>query len=536
MAGSAVIGALRVNLGIDTAVFSNGLKQANSKMGKFASVMKRSFAAAAVAGTAAVGGLALAMRGTINAADEMSKAAQKIGIPTEELSKLKYAADLSGVSFSNLQTGVKRLSANMNDALSGTGEGAKAFEQLGISVAGADGKLKSSSQIMAEVADKFTAMPDGAQKTALAMDLFGKAGADMIPMLNGGSAALTKLMGEAESFGQVFTDQMGKDAEAFNDNLSRLGGAFANIAAGIAQQLLPHLVQFTDWLVANAPKIAEVAGRVIEFAASFIKAGVELTKFVVEKISQFVGAIQALPETMAQIGADIINGLWQGIQTAWNGVKDGVTGIASGIKDSFTSFFQIRSPSRVMMAVGQDIMAGLGNGMETMQSGIQGIAQSIGQTITTAFQGVIEGTKTVQDAVQDVLKSVASMMLNRAMQSFIGALFGGGMGGGAPINLMPGGFPAFANGGSFKVGGAGGIDSQLVAFKASPNETVSITKPGQAMGGRMQPAKQIVNIQPPAGYEAHTQQSSGSGGEDIIAVVFKKIERRYGMKPAATGI
>lgn len=503
MAGQAVIGALRVNLGIDTAAFSAGLKQAGSRLSSFGRVVRTGLLAAAGAATAAGAGMAYAIKGTVDAADQMSKAAAKIGIPIEELSRLKYAADLSGVSFDGLQTGVKRLSANMADALSGVGEGAKAFQSLGINVAGADGRLKSASDVMREVADKFAAMPDGAEKTAVAMRLFGKAGADMIPMLNGGSAALADLMGEADKFGQVFTAEMGKNAEAFNDNMTRMQGAFAAVSAQLAQALLPYMNQFSEWLVANAPAIANFVVGTFELVKAFVDLGVAVVSFVTGAWAQFVAAWDSavlkvdmfkasmsqlardiatafaeLPARMIEIGGQIIDGLWQGIKVKATEVKDGIANIAGGMVDSIKAKLGIHSPSRVMHGVGVNIMEGLGNGMESMAGGISSIADSIGQTIGSAFAGVIDGTKSVKDAIKEVLSSLAQMATQMAFRS----LLGGFAKSGGFLGSLLGGLVGFADGGSFNVGGAGGIDSQIVAFRASPNERVTVTKPGQTAG------------------------------------------------------
>lgn len=522
---SAVIGALRVNLGIDTAAFSDGLTKANARLASFGKAMKVGLVAAGAAATAAIGGMGMAVKGTIDAADEMAKASKAIGVPIEELSRLRYAADLSGVSFQSLQNGVKRLSMNMSDALAGTGEGAKAFEQLGISVTGADGKLKSSSAVMQEIADKFAAMPDGAEKTALAMRLFGKAGADMIPLLTGGSEALGNLMNEADRFGQVFTEKMGAQAEQFNDNMSRLKGAFANVAAEIAQRVLPYLAQFSDWLVANAPAIGNVIASVFEFAASLVKLGTDAVSFVtgawaqfnagwdatVRKVHEVISVIQAFPgqvitalseigAQMYQLGVDMIDGLWRGIQSKWQEVKQGIYDIPGNIRDSFRNLFQIRSPSRVMMAIGQDVMAGFNIGMESMQGQTENLAQSIGSTIGSAFKGVIDGSKSVKDALIEVglqiLKTIAQMQMART--------FGGG-GGGFLGSLFSGLF-GFANGGSFKVGGSGGIDSQLVAFKASPNERVTVTKPGQMIGSAASSVTQNFHIDARGAQEGVAEQ------------------------------
>lgn len=451
---NAVIGALRVNLGIDSAQFQNGLKQAQGGLSKFASYARTGMMAAAAAGTAAAAAFGVAVRNTVNAADDMSKAASKIGIPTEELSRLKYAADLSGVSFEGLQGAVGRLSRVMNDAKNGSTEAVDTFNQLGISATNADGSLKSASQVLTEVSSKFASMPDGAEKTALAMELMGRSGANMIPLLNGGAEAMSSLMAEADSFGQVFSEQMGKDAEAFNDNISRLTGLMGNLAAKVATEILPHLVQLTDWLVANKDSFTTWSQAIvgafvrlgqdfmtlkaeIEAVATFINnawdATVAKTNEVLAAMQQFaagiVAAFAAIPEQMAQIGADIINGLWNGIQNKWGEVKGKVTGLAAGIKDSFTSFFQIRSPSRVMMEVGQYVMEGLGQGMESMSGGVTDIASSIASTVSNAFMGLIDGSKKVKDVLKDLLSQVSSMLLNQGIKTLLGGLGGGGLGG-----------------------------------------------------------------------------------------------------------
>jgi hypothetical protein len=186
------------------------------------------------------------------------------------------------------------------------------------------------------------------------------------------------------------------------------------------------------------------------------------------------------------------------------GLRDSVTGIANSITGWFKNPLDIHSPSRVMHEVGTNIMQGLGNGMTSLQGqvvgtaattatqihttfdGIKGVGSDLGQGMESAFSGIgssiadaIKGTKDWRDVALDALKSVASSLL-----SSIGGSMGGGGGGlGGIFTGLLGGLFGFANGGTFSVGGAGGVDSQLVAFKASPNETVSVTKPGQRSGG-----------------------------------------------------
>ena len=189
MAGGAIIGALRVVIGADSAALDKGLKDAQSSIGRFSSSLKGVglIAAGALAGVA--GGAAVAIRSALKDADQLGKLAQSIGIPVEELSKLKFAAELSDISLESLGKSVVKLSRGMSEIAGGntTGAAAQAFKALGISVKDASGQVKSSDTILGEVADRFATYRDGANKTALAVALFGRAGAEMIPLLNQGS-------------------------------------------------------------------------------------------------------------------------------------------------------------------------------------------------------------------------------------------------------------------------------------------------------------------------------------------------------------
>lgn len=252
---SSVVGALRVILGADTAQFSNGLKQADSRLASFSRKLAGVGAAIGASVTAAAVGLGVAIKGTVNEIDKIGKVSQKIGIPVEELSKLQHAADLSGVSMAQLTTGVGRLSQNLEEfAATGKGEAARVFETLGIEATNANGTLKSSTQIISEVADRFSRMEDGAEKTAFAMELFGRSGRDMIPMLNQGSAGLRDMMKEAEQLGLVIDNKTFRASERFNDNLTRLARAKDGVVRKITSALLPAMERLSSSFVENVAK------------------------------------------------------------------------------------------------------------------------------------------------------------------------------------------------------------------------------------------------------------------------------------------
>ena len=193
-----------------------------------------------------VAGFAAIIKNAIDAADQLNKLSQKIGISVEALSTLRFAAQLSDVSLETLQKGIKGLSQNITEANTGIGDGAQVFEALGISVRNADGSMKSTEAVLLQVADVFATLEDGAVKTALAVKLFGKSGMDMIPFLNQGAAGITQLTAEAERLGLKLTTETARSAEAFNDNLTALKASSSSLGIALARDFLPELTNITN--------------------------------------------------------------------------------------------------------------------------------------------------------------------------------------------------------------------------------------------------------------------------------------------------
>jgi hypothetical protein len=299
---NAVIGALRVSLGLDSAQFQAGLKSGEAALGRFADQARKAFAAVTAAGTAMAGAMAVGIRNAINEADNMSKAAQRFGTTTEELSRLKHAADLSGVSFEGLGTSMRILSRNMVEVASGAKNAtSEAFRALGIEVRNADGSLKTSSQVMTEVAGKFAQMENGAQKTALAMAIFGRSGADLIPMLNAGADGFASMMAEADQLGIVINTNTARAAEAFNDNLSRLWKVKDALFIKLSEHLLPALERMSEEFLAFVQNEAAVKATAESIGNMFGFIGREVSHLVTD-VARARAEIMGLVEAIKLLG------------------------------------------------------------------------------------------------------------------------------------------------------------------------------------------------------------------------------------------
>jgi hypothetical protein len=144
---------------------------------------------------------------------------------------------------------IKQSSKEQIESLKELAEGpkgvAKALAALGLSAVDASGKMKSTDEVMLEVADKFKMMPDGAKKSALAIQLFGKSGADMIPLLNGGRQAV-------ESLGITMTTKFAKGADDANDKLVVLQTKLLELSVKLGTALMPVLNTITDLVIRMA--------------------------------------------------------------------------------------------------------------------------------------------------------------------------------------------------------------------------------------------------------------------------------------------
>jgi phage-related protein len=251
-------------------------------------------------------------KSAIDAADDMNDLAQKTGVSVESLSKFQQAANASGTDIE----GVGKAMLNLNKGLGqlareGKGPVADALKALGVSAYDARGKMLSTDEIMLRVADKFKKLPDGAKKTEIAFALFSKAGADMIPMLNGGRASI-------EGLSSTMSTKFAKAADAANDKMATLQAKIGEIGVKLGESLLPTFEKITDKVIEMVdafgrltPQQQQIVGTVVALAIGFallaptISAVVSLVGGLVGFITGgagLVGAFTAVGAAIAGVG------------------------------------------------------------------------------------------------------------------------------------------------------------------------------------------------------------------------------------------
>ena len=498
----AVIGALRVNLGLDSAEFKDGMDKARQTLGRFGEALKTGLAAAAAGAAAGLGAVAVAVGNNIEKFDQLGKLASQVGLPVDELSRLKYAADLSGLSLEELGKGVAKLSVVMSDTMAGgTSAASAALRQLGIAVTNNDGTMRTSREVLGDLANQFGAMQDGAEKTALASRIFGEElGARFIPMLNMTEQGLQKAGDEAARFGIVVTEKTKQAAEAFNDNMTRLQAATSTLTTRLTVELLPALELLSERFVevVSDGERMEQLGNSVSALSRWIANEFGQASIIVARLS---AEISGLMEALSRFNNYDFKGAWKAwmdgqnasvkmmedmkaqVNSLFDGsavsqgqigrrISDafGTAGAESGTTfgNAFTgtltpilselpkSLTTATANASGALAAAATTMTDAWDGLRTASANVSSqfenigdIAQSVGSTIGSSLAGLIKGTSDWSD----VLADVAGQLLQLALSSFGG---GGGLGGlfKGLLGSLAGGLPGFANGGTHVAGGA----------------------------------------------------------------------------------
>jgi chromosome segregation ATPase len=267
------------------------LRKSNTTRQAFVNLTKL----AGTAALAAAAGLAAMVKRSAETADQIGKLSQATGNTTEVISEIGYAADLSNISTEELAKTMQKLASSAVDATKKGSAQAAAFKALGVSVTDASGKLKSTDQILLDVADRFSKLEDGAQKAALAEDIFGRNAQKMIPFLNQGRAGIEALREEAKRLGISLSAEAAAAAGEFNDNLTRLQAVSAGLGRELTAKLLPYLIDLTETLLDVATEgdgLQEIVDGLIVVFKTFATVGIAANA-VFQTVGKSIGAVIA---------------------------------------------------------------------------------------------------------------------------------------------------------------------------------------------------------------------------------------------------
>jgi hypothetical protein len=237
--------------------------------------LKKGLLATGVAFGGVIAGFAAMLKQTADAGTQTARTARQVGLTTQQLQGLRFAASDAGVGADELDGAMKALSRSSYEASIHGGAAGVAFYRLGIQAFTSYGKARPLQQLLPEIADRFAKLPDSVEKTAWATSIFGDAGAALIPLLNKGRGALEELSKEAVRFGVVMDAKSIAAAEGMSRSIRHVNSALEGLRNAIAVPWLrivsPLLEAFANWIATNreliATKITEWIGFVMRAAA-----------------------------------------------------------------------------------------------------------------------------------------------------------------------------------------------------------------------------------------------------------------------------
>lgn len=558
MPKSSIIGALAVRLGMDASDFEAGAAKAKGKAsglkgelaglaGGLKSIVGPGAAAAAAAGAVAIGFAKAAE--TAQFADDLAASASRIGITAEALQELRHAAEANDVPLDALDKGLEALNGTLGALQSGIGAGRikKAFAELGIPPE-VIASLNNAGELLPLIADRINEVGSHAEQVQIAKKLGIE---ELLPLLREGSEGIASLRAEARDLGLVLGNEVVERQAEMNEQLriaeERSKAAGRSFGASFTPALVAMknaLADAVDWLGTFIDKFNRIEDRanstirkqiserqrdIVNLTPDWLK-GSKVAEGLIKKKSDEIRELQSqlrLNDLAAEVRAfgegprggggggaggagkskapklgevelqtidrdtivDLTKRSRDDLIEAWKPVFDGASyqGAMDGLKRSRAD---VRESYRWAIASG-------------LEAAIYGGGKGLMQYLADSFR------QRLIDRLADGLSSV-----------FENIAFGGGDGG-----LLSKGFSifskafGFATGGSFKVGGFGGPDSQFVPLRLTPGELVDVRRPGddRGIGGL------VVRVEPSPYFDARVEE------------VASPIAARAGAQAAAVG-
>lgn len=225
--------SILVRMGLDARPFQAGLTKSKAAATQFQQGLNKLGIGVGVLGLVALAGKAA------DAAAELKRTGEAVGLTVEEVQSLGFAASQNGSSIEEMNKALTRLSVNLGKANAGEAEAIRKFEDYGIAIKDAEGNLLSTSAVLDQIANRIQAAGGGADAAAIAFELLGKSGVGLVQTLGDGAEGLEQLKRLAMESGDVISTEANDAIVELTDTLNRgLGGALSFITDKIGKMIL----------------------------------------------------------------------------------------------------------------------------------------------------------------------------------------------------------------------------------------------------------------------------------------------------------
>lgn len=413
------LGALKLSIQVDSGKAKNELgsfgKHAedfkNKNTNRFKAV-KVAFAAIGAATVAVSAAMAKMVVDTINTADAIDKGSQKAHMSAEAYQEWSYALDRCGISQSTLQTGMKKLTDVMTNA-----DKSEVFTKLGVSIKDAGGEFRSQEAVFKDSIMALAQMEDGAERSALANEIFGKSATELAPLLNEGAEGVEELLTKCQELGLVMSEEDVKAGAMLKDSMDDVKASLTMIATKIGVQLMPVVQMVCDFILAHMPEIQAVASK----AFSIISAAIEFVKplllSLVDPIQNLIAAIKKMVSSASKEGG-VFQRIWDDLKLAieafFSFVVNVINLITAVIEGDWSAAWE--AFKTILLNVLQVVLGLLGAALEAMIA----LLVAIGSRLASAGKAAFEKLKS---ALSSVWSSIVSWF-SGAVQTIVSKITG----------------------------------------------------------------------------------------------------------------
>lgn len=209
------------------------------------------------------------------AAQHLDDTATKLGVTTDFLQEMTFAAERNGMSSQALEMALQRVGRRIGEIANfGKGEAKDALDEMGISIVGAEGRFKDLEEILPEVADKLAQVTDRGRQLSLAQKLFDSEGVQFVNVLGRGADALERLRREAHEVGYVMDEALIRKGAETNRQLEtmwkvvdvQLNSALVDLGP-VIQEVVSGFAEMARWMgaiVESGRDIGELSLRGLE--------------------------------------------------------------------------------------------------------------------------------------------------------------------------------------------------------------------------------------------------------------------------------
>lgn len=338
-----------------------------------------------------------ATQAAMDYAGSIQDAADRTGASVEGYQAMSNMLGLVGGTAEDAEMAFTKFNKGVAEGSSGADKNfAGLMKKLGIPLKNAKGELVGLTDVLPELAAGFAKNKNPAIQTRMAMELWGKSGTKMIPLLNGladGSISLEQAMKE------IVNKQAITDLDNMGDSVTALGTKTKNTLTNALAKMVPVIQPIIDsmskWISENQEFLqSQIAGAITEVANAIKQVNwVETFKGIqatIKDIRDFIDAIGGVKTLIYGLGLawaagpiaalmSILGAVWR-LRLAFAALSISATTSGAAVAGSF----------------GTSATAGMVSSLSTMarSAGLLGAAALVGYGIGTAiYSAMSESTK-----------------------------------------------------------------------------------------------------------------------------------------------